>query len=273
MSILVVDDFLDSRLITESALKHMDYSVEVQTAESAYDAFKKLGLDDPASGIPCIDLILMDIDMPEIDGVEACRRIKAAPSLRDIPIIMVTSYDEGGYLSEAFAAGAMDYITKPVDQIVLGVRVRSALTLKLEMDRRKLTCIELEQESLAKTQILTTVTHELKTPLTSIIGYVDMLLKYQEKVGPLNEQQQKYLGYVKEDSHRLKALIDDLLDISQIEASNSSEFALGPGSLRGETERFPVRTWPDTSMPIEPIWLTRLLALFSEVKHVTRCPS
>ena len=162
MSILIVDDYLDSRIVLENALRDTGYSGEVQTAESAHDTFEQLGMEDPGSVVTKVDLILMDIDMPEIDGVEACRRIQAITKFQDIPIIMVTSYDEVHYLQEAFAAGAMDYVTKPVNIAELGARVSFALSLKREMDRRKAAYIELEQASMAKTQYLSTVTHELE---------------------------------------------------------------------------------------------------------------
>jgi response regulator RpfG family c-di-GMP phosphodiesterase len=75
--------------------------------------------------------------MPDIDGVTACRRIKQQARLRDIPIIMVTAQHDLNNLREAFFAGAMDYINKPVNQVELLARVSSALTLKNEMDCRK----------------------------------------------------------------------------------------------------------------------------------------
>jgi response regulator RpfG family c-di-GMP phosphodiesterase len=84
-----------------------------------------------------IDLILMDVLMPELDGVEACRQIKSRPHLCDIPIIMVTAKTDLSNLQAAFAAGANDYITKPVNSIELLARVSSALALKKEMDCRK----------------------------------------------------------------------------------------------------------------------------------------
>jgi response regulator RpfG family c-di-GMP phosphodiesterase len=92
-------------------------------------------------------LILMDVLMPEIDGVQACRRIKQQPHLRDIPIIMVTAKNDLDNLHEAFSAGAMDYINKPVKSIELLARVTSALTLKKETDCRKLRETELRRSN------------------------------------------------------------------------------------------------------------------------------
>ena len=84
-----------------------------------------------------IDLILMDVMMPGMDGIEACQRIKAQDGLRDIPVIMVTIRDDEEALAQAFAMGATDYIIKPVKEIELLARVRAALKLKRETDRRK----------------------------------------------------------------------------------------------------------------------------------------
>ena len=80
-------------------------------------------------------MILMDLTMPEMDGIDACRRIKASPRLHDIPIIVVTAREELNFLEDAFAAGVTDFITKSVKQVELLTRVRSALTLKHEIDR------------------------------------------------------------------------------------------------------------------------------------------
>jgi signal transduction histidine kinase len=131
---------------------------------------------------------------------------------------MVTGLAEAKSLEAAFDVGAADYINKPVNRVEVLARVRSALMLKQEVDVRKLAYIELEQESLAKSQILSTVTHELKTPLTSIVGYSDRLLLRQEQVGQLNDRQQKYVKAIRDSSRELTVLISDLLDVSRIEA-------------------------------------------------------
>ena len=75
--------------------------------------------------------------MPEIDGIEACARIRNDPRYVDVPIIMVTSLDDMDSLANAFVAGATDYITKPLNRVELLARVRSALKLKAELDRRQ----------------------------------------------------------------------------------------------------------------------------------------
>ncbi len=241
MSILIVDDYDGFRNMLATTLRAAGYS-EVLTAESAVDAFHKLGMDDPASSGSPVDLILMDINMPEIDGVEACSRLKANSWFRDIPVIMITGDSDITRLETALASGATDYITKPPNNQDMLARVGAAIDAKRDLDRRKSAYFndleqkslklelafrelgkkneQLEQASLAKTQILSTATHELKTPLTSIVGYIDRLLLQQETVGPLNDRQRRYLETVQKNAHRLKSLVDDLLDISRIEAGN-----------------------------------------------------
>ncbi|MBI3355364.1 MAG: GatB/YqeY domain-containing protein [Nitrospirae bacterium] len=111
-------------------------AVMVRVAGQAKTAFPMLDMDghEPPNQI---DLILMDVLMPELDGVEACRQIKSRPHLCDIPVIMVTAKSDLSNLQAAFAAGANDYITKPVNSVELLARASSALALKKEMDCRK----------------------------------------------------------------------------------------------------------------------------------------
>lgn len=136
MRILVVDDSEDSRDLTEGALLSAGYT-DIVTAASGWEAFKILDIGRPADAEPTVDLMLLDIVMPELDGIEVCARIRNDPRYGDLPILMVTSLDDMSSLGNAFVAGANDYITKPVNRIELVARVRAALRLKQELDRRQ----------------------------------------------------------------------------------------------------------------------------------------
>jgi PleD family two-component response regulator len=137
MRILVVDDSEDWRDLTEAALMAAGYE-SVATAESASDAYAKLGVGErTAHGPAAVDLIVLDLVMPEIDGIEACARIRCDARYTDVPVIMVTAASDMDSLSSAFVAGATDYITKPFNRVELLARVRSALKVKAELDRRR----------------------------------------------------------------------------------------------------------------------------------------
>jgi phosphoserine phosphatase RsbU/P len=142
MKILLVDDSEDSRDLTEGALLSAGFN-DVITANSGWDALKILDVGRPEDGRntqerPNVDLVLLDVVMPQMDGVETCARIRGDARWADLPIIMVTSLDDVDSLNSAFAAGANDYITKPINGMELVARVRATLRVKAELDRRQM---------------------------------------------------------------------------------------------------------------------------------------
>ena len=158
MKILLVDDSPDARLFLHKVLRDAGYR-DTLSASSAHDAFKYLDLEHAGAGAKGIDLIMMDVRMPEIDGVEACHRIKAVEALRDIPIIMITVRSQQEALRAAFDAGATDYIKKPFEEVELLARVKAALKLKKEIDARK----NWEQELTKTISELDAAFHEMVT--------------------------------------------------------------------------------------------------------------
>ncbi len=136
MKILVIDDVLENRILIQKILKIGSYT-DVTTFGSAAELFEYLGVNNPAQAKPQVDLILMDIMMPEMDGITATGRLKAISGFEDVIIIMVTANTDSKSLENSFNAGAFDYIRKPIDKTEILTRVRSALRLKSEMDQRK----------------------------------------------------------------------------------------------------------------------------------------
>jgi sigma-B regulation protein RsbU (phosphoserine phosphatase) len=136
MRILIVDDSEDARDLAEGTLLSAGYD-DVVTAASGWEAFKVLDIGRNTDDPPVVDIVLLDVVMPEMDGVETCARIRNDARYGDLPIIMVTSVDDMDTLSNAFVAGANDYVTKPFNRMELIARVRAALRLKAELDRRQ----------------------------------------------------------------------------------------------------------------------------------------
>ncbi|MCF6149363.1 MAG: diguanylate cyclase [Candidatus Kuenenia sp.] len=151
-NILIIDDSGDLHLLLGHILKKEGYN-NISFAKSAAEAFEMLKINHTLKCTETYDVILMDIVMPEIDGIEACKLIKTKEHLKDIPIIIMTGSGDDKYIEHAFEAGAIDFVNKPVNKVELLARVRSVLKLKQEMDQRKETMRQLEETN-RKLQLL-----------------------------------------------------------------------------------------------------------------------
>jgi phosphoserine phosphatase RsbU/P len=132
MTILIVDDNRVNLFVIEKILKSDGYNdyVSLPSAKALFDYL------DPSNAPRCneVNVILLDVMMPEMDGIEACRILKQDPRLKDIQVIFVTALEDKVKLSEALDVGGIDYITKPINRVDLLARIRVAKRLKKELD-------------------------------------------------------------------------------------------------------------------------------------------
>lgn len=149
MSILIIDDFQEERDLLHSILYSAGFGPLLPIA-TAREGLQHLGVGKKGKAASAIDLVLMDLEMPEIDGLEACRQIRADERLQNLPIIVITAHSAAEDIRAAYTAGATDYIRKPVIPAELIARTANALSLKQEIDARKIR----EQELLERTKEL-----------------------------------------------------------------------------------------------------------------------
>jgi adenylate cyclase len=123
--ILVVDDLADNREVLRARLSSQGY--EVETAEDGASALARISTEPP-------DLVLLDVMMPGIDGIETVRRLKTDRTLPFIPVVLLTSKSDNADIVAGLEAGADDYLTKPIDHSALVARVRAMLRIKALQD-------------------------------------------------------------------------------------------------------------------------------------------
>jgi len=234
--ILAVDDTTESLALLRSLLSAADYNVRL--ADSA-----ELGLAAAAASAP--DLILLDIRMPGMDGLEMCRQLQTREETCNIPIILMSAFDEDKDWVAGLNAGAVDYISKPIRTDELLSRVRTHLKLshtkKLEKEAlslrqakidleseillRRQAEAELEQRVQERTAMLETanqeleafsysVSHDLRAPIRAIQGFGSIL---QEDFAPsLEPEMVRILNVIISEALRMGQLIDALLNFSRL---------------------------------------------------------
>lgn len=149
MSIVIIDDFVEERDLLHTILQSAGFGPLLPVA-AAREGLQLLGVGKRGKQGGGIDLVLMDIEMPEMSGLEACQKIRAEEALQNLPIIVITSHTGAEDIQAAYTAGATDYIRKPVIPAELIARTANALSLKQEIDARKIR----EQELLDRTKEL-----------------------------------------------------------------------------------------------------------------------
>ena len=191
------------------------------------------------------DLCILDVSMPAGDlgvddrstGFEVCRRIKRDPRTARIPVIFVTALNDTTDRVKAIEAGGDDFLTKPHNRLVLGARVRSLLKLKAATDALEESLRKLKELEKVRDDLMKMIVHDLKSPLTSMIGAMEMLI--DGDFGPLTESQRKALGDTDKRAQDLLGLIEDLLEVARLEESRLALHLerLAPSKLLNEIAR------------------------------------
>ncbi|MBU0674719.1 MAG: response regulator [Proteobacteria bacterium] len=200
MTILVVDDEKISRLIIAQILEAEGFLlVEASSGEEC--------IEKAINGQP--DIILLDISMPGMSGIEVCRILLAEQRTMQIPIIFVTGSPSDQVLQQAFEAGCSDYIGKPVERIELLVRVKSALYQKVLLQKN------FEREKLTGVlELAGAVCHELNQPLHAVMGYSDILLRNTSEKDP----NYRYIRTINEQIERMGKITAQLMNITRYKA-------------------------------------------------------
>jgi signal transduction histidine kinase len=215
VSLLIVDDEPRSLVALEALLA--DESTRVVTARSGQEALRKLLEEDFA-------VVLLDVQMPGLDGFETAEIVRQRDRNRATPILFLTAWGKNdSEVLRGYRVGAVDYVFKPVVPEVLRGKVgvfielhRKSRALQRQNAELEAARARAERESAFKSKFLASMSHELRTPLHAIIGFSELLEK--GLAGPLQPKQQEYVQHVLSSGRHLRHLVDDVLDLSKVEA-------------------------------------------------------
>ena len=205
--VLIVDDIAANVRLLKGILRIAGY--DTMTAESGAEALQKLETQVP-------DVVLLDVMMPEMDGFEVCRRLRASREYSHVPVVMVTALQDTKDRVQAIEAGADDFLTKPVDAVEVTARVKSLIRVKRQREALDVAYRDLQRAESMRESLTEMLVHDLRTPLTTLIGPLEML--QGEQFGALSELQTEVVSMSARSGHRLLALVNSLLDVGKMES-------------------------------------------------------
>ncbi|OGV72024.1 MAG: hypothetical protein A2340_10770 [Lentisphaerae bacterium RIFOXYB12_FULL_60_10] len=204
--VLVVDDELANRELLSHLLQARGHGVT--EAVDGGDALQKA-----AAALP--DVVLLDVMMPGIDGFEVCRRLKRDTHTAAVPVLMVTSLHDRLERLRGIEAGANDYLTKPIDNEDVLLRVRNAIHAKRLHDRVQAELAHVKELELLRDNLTHMMVHDMRSPLMGASGAYEMILMDKDR---LSQEQLKFVAMGQNSCRELIEMVNSILDVSRMEA-------------------------------------------------------
>jgi two-component system, sensor histidine kinase and response regulator len=204
-NILVADDTVENLRLLSSMLGQCGY--EVRPVTNGRQALQAAEREPP-------DLILLDINMPELDGFEVCARLKAQTALRDVPVIFLTALADLADKVRAFDVGGIDYITKPFQVEEVRARVKTHLELRRASRELAQSFERLQRLEKLRDDLVHMVVHDMRSPLMVLMGHLELL---QMDARTLGGQSSDDLANAVRGAKELNRMTNDLLDVSRLE--------------------------------------------------------
>lgn len=220
--ILLVDD-IPANL--ELLISYLGEKYNTAIARNGETALKRAEKYQP-------DLILLDIQMPEMDGFEVCAKLKESETTKDIPIIFMSARTETTDKLRGFELGGQDYITKPINGYELIARINTHLTLKRIQEELRKKNEDLQNREQQRKRVEQILQHDIKSPLQAIIGIPDLILSENN----LSDEQKMLLDMILESADRILDMVNSSLTLYKIE-NNTYNANFEPVSLIEELEK------------------------------------
>ena len=212
IKVLIVDDDPFSRRFLTRILSNDGY--EVKEATCGEEALVKAKSEKP-------NLIILDVNLPDITGYEVCEKLKLNPNTECIPILNITAtYTKNEDWVHGLECGSDNYLIKPIDPNVLRAIVTSMLKNESTERQLRIALEEADSANNIKSQFLANVSHELKTPINVIVSALQMtnIISSDIESSDIKNNLDKYNGMMKQNSYRLIRLINNLIDITKIDS-------------------------------------------------------
>lgn len=199
IKILIVDDNQKNIQVLGTLLKNSHYNLII--AQNGTEAIERANKTIP-------DIILLDIQMPEMDGFEVCKKLKSNPQVKDVPIIFLTAQNESTDKVLGFSSGASDYVSKPYDPPELLARIETHLEIKFSREQ-----IAQDMKLRASLKAHGILAHEVYNPLTSIVGNLDLILMMIEKKEIKEDKLILYLSRASEGCQDIFKKVEQLKEL------------------------------------------------------------